>query len=162
MVVSITPLPRRSGGWLGRTRRRGLWFGLLVCAGSIAAATTARADFNSGWQAYQRGDFALAMTEWRPLAEQGHARAQYNMGVIYDEGRGVERSSAEAIEWWTKAGDQGNAHERLSFYGTVRHHPLYTQISTTAGICGPHRGRFIHPNVQSKLFWRKCERLCPA
>ena len=76
---SCIPLPRR--GW---------WLGLLVCAGAIAAATTARADFVTGWQAYQRGDFALAMVEWRPLAERGDARAQYNMGVIYDEGRGVD------------------------------------------------------------------------
>ncbi len=107
MAVSIVPLPRRAGGWLGRTARRGLWFGLLLCACASAAATTARADFDAGWQAYQRGDFALAVAEWWPLAEDGHALAQYNMGVIYDEGRGVKPSRVQAIEWWTKAADQG-------------------------------------------------------
>ncbi|MEE9547346.1 MAG: hypothetical protein V3V65_07600, partial [Hyphomicrobium sp.] len=86
-----------------------MWFALLICACSAAAGTTARADFDAGWKAYQRGDFAVAMAEWRPLAEQGHALAQYNMGVIYDEGRGVESSRAKAIEWWTKAADQGMA-----------------------------------------------------
>ena len=98
MIVSISPLRRHASGW---------WFALLVCAFLLTPAAGARADFESGWQAYQRGDFVLAMAEWRPLAEQGHARAQYNMGVIYDEGRGVERSRATAIEWWTKAADQG-------------------------------------------------------
>ncbi len=32
MVASIITLPQRAGGWLGRTARRGLWFGMLVCA----------------------------------------------------------------------------------------------------------------------------------
>ncbi len=102
--------------------RRGLWLGLLVSASLIAAATTARADFDSGWQAYQRGDFALAIAEWRPLAEQGHARAQYNMGVIYDEGRGVDPSRARAMEWWTKAADQGMA--------TAQHNLALMHIAT--------------------------------
>ena len=107
MAVSIVPLPHRVGSWLCRTVRRGLWFGLLICACVGAAETTARADFDTGWQAYQRGDFALAVAEWWPLAKQGHALSQYNMGVIYDEGRGVEQSRAQAMEWWTMAADQG-------------------------------------------------------
>ncbi len=73
---------RRPGGCLGRTTRRTLQIGLLACAISIAGGGAARADFDAGWQAYQRGDFAAAMAEWQPLAEQGHALAQYNMGVI--------------------------------------------------------------------------------
>ena len=73
MIVSIIPLTHRTGGSLGRTTRRSLWFALLICACSAAAGTTARADFDTGWKAYQRGDFAVAMAEWRPLAEQGLA-----------------------------------------------------------------------------------------
>ncbi len=86
MALSIISLPRRAGGWLFRTAQRGLRLGLLICACAGAAATPAQADFDAGWRAYQRGDFALAVAEWWPLAEDGHALAQYNMGVIYDEG----------------------------------------------------------------------------
>ncbi len=44
-------------------------------------ATPAWAGFAEGVAAYERGDYATALREWRPLAEQGDAEAQYNLGV---------------------------------------------------------------------------------
>ena len=41
------------------------------------------ADFEMGFAAAQRGDYAAALLEWRPLAEQGDADAQYNLGLMY-------------------------------------------------------------------------------
>ena len=40
------------------------------------------ADFQKGYTAYQTGDYATALREWRPLAEQGNANAQYKLGII--------------------------------------------------------------------------------
>ncbi len=57
--------------------------------------------------AYQRGDYATALREWRPLAEQGNTEAQYGLGVMYDKGRGVPRDHAEALQWYRKAAEQG-------------------------------------------------------
>lgn len=48
------------------------------------APVTVLADFESGWEAYQNGDFATAISAWSPLAEAGDARAQYNIGTLYD------------------------------------------------------------------------------
>jgi hypothetical protein len=49
--------------------------------------------------------------EWyRKAADQGHAHAQYNLGVMYHEGRGgLPQSDALAVEWYRKAADQGHA-----------------------------------------------------
>jgi len=44
------------------------------------------ADFQKGFQAYLKGDYQTALREWRPLAEQGHARAQYHLGLMYANG----------------------------------------------------------------------------
>ena len=41
-------------------------------------------------------------------AEQGDAIAQYNLGVIYSNGKVVEQSDEKAVYWWQKAADQGN------------------------------------------------------
>ncbi len=49
------------------------------------------ADYQKGAAAYESGDYATALRELEPLAEQGDARAQYNLGWIYAEGRGVPR-----------------------------------------------------------------------
>jgi TPR repeat protein len=43
-------------------------------------------DFDKGLAAAQAGDYATVLQEWRPLAEQGHAEAQTNLGAMYDAG----------------------------------------------------------------------------
>ena len=53
---------------------------LTVLLGSVGAGWSA--DFQKGYTAYQTGDYATALREWRPLAEQGNANAQYNLGII--------------------------------------------------------------------------------
>ena len=47
------------------------------------------ADFQKGLTAVQSGDYATALREWTPLAEQGNASAQFGLGLMYREGRGV-------------------------------------------------------------------------
>ena len=59
--------------------------------------------------AYHRGDYATALREWRPLAEQGSAIAQNNLGLMYSEGKGAPRDYAKAVGWWRKAAEQGYA-----------------------------------------------------
>jgi len=49
----------------------------------------------------------------RPLAERGSSKAQTQLGVMYLEGRGVERDPVEAIRWLRAAADQGNAAAQL-------------------------------------------------
>ncbi len=67
------------------------------------------AGFDEGTAAYQRGDYATALREFRPLAEQGAADAQFNLGVMYFKGRGVPQVHAEAVKWYRKAAEQGVA-----------------------------------------------------
>ena len=76
---------------------------------SIGLAAPAWAGFDEGVAAYERGDYATALREFRPLADQGDAAAQYNLGIMYSEGRGVQQGDAEAVRWFRKAADQGNA-----------------------------------------------------
>ncbi len=42
------------------------------------------------------------------LAEQGYAEAQYNLGVMYDSGRGVRQDYTEAVKWYREAAEQGD------------------------------------------------------
>jgi TPR repeat protein len=85
----------------------------LVVAASAAAslglaAGAARADVKAGVDAWQRGDFAAAVAEWRPLADQGDADAQYNLGQAYKMGRGVPQDIGIAESWYEKAAQQGH------------------------------------------------------
>ncbi len=60
-----------------------------------------------GYQSYLKGDFDAAYAEWLPLAELGDVEAQYNLGVMYDEGAGVDRDLASAADWYRRAAEQG-------------------------------------------------------
>ncbi len=81
----------------------------LAVAILIALATSSRADFQAGIAALDRGDYATALQEFKPLAEKGHAKAQLALGHMYELGRGVPQDSAEAVKWYRKAAEQGHA-----------------------------------------------------
>lgn len=66
------------------------------------------AQFQAGLTAYRERDYASALKDWRPLAEQGDAGAQYNLGMMYDLGQGVPRNYVEAVKWWRLAAAQGD------------------------------------------------------
>jgi len=72
------------------------------------------ADFESGFDAYHRGDYATALNTFRPLAEQGEAQAQFKLGVMYHQGLGVTQDNEEAVRWYRQAANQGlaSAHYR--------------------------------------------------
>ena len=60
-------------------------------------------------EALIRTDPARAVAACRRLAGQGDAIAQYNLGLMYYNGRGILRDYAEAVRWYRKAADQGDA-----------------------------------------------------
>ena len=51
-------------------------------------------DFDAGLEAANRGDFAAALKEWRPLAEAGDALAQFNLGNMYQQTGQPEKALA--------------------------------------------------------------------
>ncbi len=71
-------------------------------------------DYDEGAEAFRRSDFAAALKEWRPLAEQGHVKAQYNLGTMYQNGFGVIQNYAEAVKWYRKAAEQDFALAQLN------------------------------------------------
>jgi hypothetical protein len=54
-------------------------------------------------------DYTLAVYWYRQAAEQGHAKAQYNLGLMYESGRGIAKDDTQAVYWFRKAAEQGEA-----------------------------------------------------
>ena len=63
----------------------------------------------SAWPAASHAADAPSFAETRTKAEQGDAKAQSNLGVMYYKGQGVTRNYAEAAKWFRKAAEQGFA-----------------------------------------------------
>ena len=51
-------------------------------------------------------EYGPNMDETVKSAEQGFAKAQYNLGICYHDGRGVPRDEVEAVNWYRKAAEQ--------------------------------------------------------
>lgn len=89
-----------------------------ACALALFAPVAARADVKAGVDAWQAGNYAAAIKEWRPLADKGDADAQFNMGQAYKMGRGVPANIKIAGGWFQKAAAQGHEHAQTN-YGII-------------------------------------------
>ena len=76
--------------------------------------------FEEGWTANERGDYSKALRIWRPLADRGDDWAQYNVGVIYQHGRGVPKDEVRAVYWYNKAAVRGNVTAQQGLYRMYR------------------------------------------
>ena len=85
---------------------------LLLLTLAVAPPGPASAGIDEGAAAYNQGNYATALREFRPLADQREAIAQYNLGVMYGKGQGVPRDYAEAIKCFREAAEQGKAGSR--------------------------------------------------
>ena len=72
------------------------------------AGVAAYADNAKGEAAYEAGDYETALSEFTKAAEDGDVDAQYNLGVMYEHGHGVEQSDLKAGEWYQLAADNGH------------------------------------------------------
>lgn len=90
---------------------------LLLLVGSLIVGSpvwAAEGDWDRARTAHERGDYAAELAVVRPLAEKGYPFAQFNLGVLYDEGKGVPMDDRQAIEWYRKAAEQGFSQAQIN------------------------------------------------
>lgn len=68
-----------------------------------SAKSDPNAQYNAGVQAYKASDYETAFREWSLAAQQNSVKAQYGLGTLYYDGRGVAQDYQKAIDWVTKA-----------------------------------------------------------
>ena len=81
----------------------------LVLIPACDAELGANSAWDKGFAAYERGDYATALSEWRLLAEQGDIDVQLYLGLMYYRGRGVLQDYETAAQWFRRAAEQGDA-----------------------------------------------------
>ena len=102
-----SPAGRGGGDWLASIPNRETADHNSLCwrpfSPSRLFGIAAAGPLEDGQTAYQRGDYAAAIGYWRPLAEEGHATAHGNLGVMYANGQGVPQDYAQAHMWFNLA-----------------------------------------------------------
>lgn len=74
----------------------------------------AELSWDDGVAAHRKGNYATALQVFRPLAEQGDVRAQYNLGLMFEKGQGIPQDDKEAATWYMKAAYQGFMHAQYN------------------------------------------------
>jgi hypothetical protein len=82
---------------------------ILTVLPLLLSPTSWGADFKTGQDAYNSGDYQAAIAEWQPLAEAGHADGQFGMGLLYANGFGVPLDDEQALKWYLLAAAQSHA-----------------------------------------------------
>ena len=94
--------------WLGEAKMKKRF--VFIATILSLCSSVARADgLEEAVEAYQKGNYANVLEILRPLAAQGIASAQNNLGWMYDEGKGVAQDYKEAVKWYRLAAEQGYA-----------------------------------------------------
>lgn len=60
-----------------------------------------------GGEAFNRGQYDIAATYWTPLAKNGDYSAQYNLGILAEQGFGRPANADEASGWYWASAKQG-------------------------------------------------------
>ncbi len=79
---------------------------VLSACGANTEKDQVNARLKAAQAAYYRGDFTTAASVFQAMAEQGNPRAQFFLGEMYLNGRGVPRDYTQALKWARAAAEQ--------------------------------------------------------
>lgn len=85
----------------------------------MLALAPARADYDDAIKYYEHGDYAGALRELRPLAQQGNLDAQAKLGEMYLQGIGVKQDYTTAMRWLKQAATEGDVAAAESDLGLI-------------------------------------------
>ena len=76
---------------------------------TTAKKRKAEAQVNKALDLIENGESEKGFKLLRKVAKRGDAGAQFNLGICYNVGVGVEKNPDVALKWWRMAADQGLA-----------------------------------------------------
>jgi hypothetical protein len=82
---------------------------LVLLLSATVFTGQALAGYDEGMNAYTSGDFDTAAREFKRMAAAGEKESQYMLGLLYEEGQGVDKDDVEAAHWYARAAGQGVA-----------------------------------------------------
>ena len=86
--------------------------GAPIVSGASTSSTVSaevQSKLDAAYEAYKQNNFNEAIRLYRPLADQGNAKAQTNLGVAYENGEGFIQDYTAAASWYRRAANQGNS-----------------------------------------------------
>jgi TPR repeat protein len=108
VLVGVEPVDAGTPEYAAAAYGKGDYVTALRLLGPLAAQGNAYAETYLGLMDANGQGGPRAIGWYRKAADQGYAPAQFNLGVVFEAGRGVPQSSIEAVTWYRKAANQGH------------------------------------------------------
>jgi TPR repeat protein len=93
---------------------------ILLTALFIGTLAAQAGPLQDGARAYNRADYRVALASWKPLAAEGNATAQNNLGLMYLDGKGVKQNASEAIRYLSLSASAGSSLGQNNLGGLYR------------------------------------------
>jgi TPR repeat protein len=135
---------------LTRLPREGFVANLALTA-IVFGSAASYADYEQGVNAAFDGDYATAYREFSIAAKEGLALAQYNLGILYFTGRGVERDADEAYRWTSAAAEQGHVAAQFNLATLLMTGEGVTKDASSAVSWYSRAAKAGHPEAASEL-----------
>ncbi|WP_043646065.1 tetratricopeptide repeat protein [Fundidesulfovibrio putealis] len=78
---------------------------MVLC---VSGGESAADPFNEAREAVTSGDYEKAFGMYKVSAEQGNVSGMFYLGVMYDDGIGIQKNYYEAMKWYNKAAELGD------------------------------------------------------
>ena len=82
---------------------------VILCAPLCIGCNSGKSDYDAGIAAYKRGHYSVALSNFESRAMEGDPVAQFCLGFMYNNGKGVAKNVTKAEKWYTKAAEQDYA-----------------------------------------------------
>ena len=94
---------------------------ILALAAVTLVMGPAWADpLQDGARYFRQADYGLALSAWRPLADQGNPVAQNDLGILYLDGKGVAQNTSEAVRYLSLSAAAGSSLGQNNLGGLYR------------------------------------------
>lgn len=89
--------------------------GFIICLSLFSFSVFSQSDnYQKGLDYAKKGDYTNALKYYFKAANKGDDKAQFELGLMYQTGKGVTKNTPEAIKWWQQAANQGNVFAQYS------------------------------------------------
>ncbi len=89
--------------------KRIAFIGIALLLPLLMSGQTAEECFEKGIKSYESKDYAEAYKWFKQAADQGNAKGQNGLGILYERGHGITKDITEAIKWYKLSAEQGYA-----------------------------------------------------
>lgn len=126
---------------------------VLVCTLLSIGCRNEKSGYDAGIAAYERGHYAVALSNFESMAMKGDPVAQYRLAFMYRNGKGIRADEDEAMYWYTESAKQDYAPAQNNLAVMYIHQAKEARIKIDEGKTTPDVIEDYQNNSNKAMQW---------